>query len=54
MHSSSAEKSLFFLHNVTITVSDLDAAVTWWVDVFGMDETARSRFEAINADVAYS
>ncbi|MFG2049454.1 VOC family protein [Micromonospora sp. NPDC048935] len=41
------------LHNITITVSDIDAAVRWWHDVFGLDETARSRFDAINADVAY-
>jgi catechol 2,3-dioxygenase-like lactoylglutathione lyase family enzyme len=41
------------LHNVTITVSDIDAAVRWWNDVFGLRETARSRFDAINADVAY-
>ncbi|WP_430500764.1 VOC family protein [Micromonospora trifolii] len=41
------------LHNITITVSDIDAAVRWWHDVFGLNETARSRFDAINADVAY-
>ena len=41
------------LHNITITVSDLDTAVGWWHQVFAMTETARSRFEAINADVAY-
>ncbi len=41
------------LHNITITVSDLDAAVRWWDRVFGLRETARSRFEAIDADVAY-
>ncbi|MFF0153726.1 VOC family protein [Micromonospora sp. NPDC005203] len=41
------------LHNITITVSDIDAAVRWWHDVFGLKETARSRFDAINADVAY-
>jgi catechol 2,3-dioxygenase-like lactoylglutathione lyase family enzyme len=41
------------LHNITITVSDLDAAVRWWEQVFGLHETARSRFDAIDADVAY-
>ncbi|MET7950978.1 VOC family protein [Micromonospora sp. NPDC005324] len=41
------------LHNITITVSDIDDAVRWWHDVFGMNETARSRFDAIDADVAY-
>ncbi|MEH1166957.1 VOC family protein [Micromonospora sp. CPCC 205539] len=41
------------LHNITITVSDLDSAVQWWNQVFGLRETARSRFDAINADVAY-
>ncbi len=41
------------LHNITITISDLDTAVRWWDQVFGLHETARSRFEAINADVAY-
>jgi catechol 2,3-dioxygenase-like lactoylglutathione lyase family enzyme len=41
------------LHNITTTVSDLDAAVRWWVQVFAMRETARSRFDAIDADVAY-
>ena len=41
------------LHNITITVSDLDAAVRWWHQVFAMHETVRSRFDAIDADVAY-
>ncbi|MEU8419510.1 VOC family protein [Micromonospora sp. NPDC048835] len=41
------------LHNITITVSDIDAAVRWWHDVFGLNETTRSRFDAIDADVAY-
>ena len=41
------------LHNITTTVSDLDAAVRWWEQVFAMHETARSRFDAIDADVAY-
>jgi catechol 2,3-dioxygenase-like lactoylglutathione lyase family enzyme len=41
------------LHNITITVADLDAAVRWWNQVFSLTETARSQFDAINADVAY-
>ena len=53
MSSNASLDFTLSLHNVTITVSDLDAAVRWWEQVFGMHETARSRFEAINADVAY-
>ena len=53
MSSTTALEFTLSLHNVTITVSDLDAAVHWWEQVFGLRETARSRFDAIDADVAY-
>ncbi|MFF9391383.1 VOC family protein [Streptomyces griseoluteus] len=43
----------FTLHNVTISVSDLDASIDWWSRVFGLKVLAKSRFEAIGADVAF-
>ena len=43
----------FTLHNVTVTVSDIDASVEWWRRTFGLELLATSRFDAINADVAY-
>ncbi|MGY4927955.1 VOC family protein [Streptomyces sp. 900105755] len=43
----------YSLHNVTISVSDLDASIQWWNRVFGLTLLAKSRFEAIGADVAF-
>ncbi|MFH9826428.1 VOC family protein [Streptomyces bobili] len=43
----------YTLHNITTTVSDLEASIAWWGRVFGLKLLARSRFEAIGADVAF-
>lgn len=43
----------YSLHNVTISVSDLEASITWWNRVFGLKLLAKSRFDAIGADVAF-
>ncbi|CAM5378996.1 VOC family protein [Streptomyces viridochromogenes] len=43
----------YSLHNVTTSVSDLDASIAWWRRVFGLTLLAKSRFEAIGADVAF-
>ncbi|MET7741873.1 VOC family protein [Streptomyces sp. NPDC005385] len=43
----------YSLHNVTISVSDLDASIAWWHRVFGLTLLAKSRFDAIGADVAF-
>ncbi|MFF3517979.1 VOC family protein [Streptomyces sp. NPDC002573] len=43
----------YSLHNVTISVSDLDASIQWWNRVFGLTLLAKSRFDAIGADVAF-
>jgi catechol 2,3-dioxygenase-like lactoylglutathione lyase family enzyme len=43
----------FTLHNITTTVSDIDASVEWWHRVFGLELIARSRFDAIDADAAF-
>ncbi|MCD0486009.1 VOC family protein [Streptacidiphilus sp. ASG 303] len=43
----------YSLHNVTTTVSDLDASIAWWNRVFGLTLLAKSRFDAIGADVAF-
>lgn len=43
----------YALHNVTTTVSDLDASIDWWRRVFGLTLLTRTRFDAIGADVAF-
>ncbi|MFF4554373.1 VOC family protein [Streptomyces sp. NPDC001422] len=43
----------FSLHNITTSVTDIDASVEWWTRIFGLKEVARSRFEAIGAEVAF-
>jgi catechol 2,3-dioxygenase-like lactoylglutathione lyase family enzyme len=40
------------LLSIAITVEDLDRAVRWWERVFGFEVVARTRFEAVGADVA--
>jgi catechol 2,3-dioxygenase-like lactoylglutathione lyase family enzyme len=36
----------YSLHNVTISVSDLDASIQWWNRVFGLTLLAKSRVDA--------
>jgi catechol 2,3-dioxygenase-like lactoylglutathione lyase family enzyme len=43
----------YSLHNIAVSVSDLDSSVAWWARIFGLQVAARSRFETINADVAF-
>ncbi|MET8102322.1 VOC family protein [Streptomyces sp. NPDC005236] len=43
----------FSLHNITTSVNDIDASVDWWNRVFGLKLVAKSRFEAIGAEVAF-
>lgn len=53
MAMGNSDRLSFTLHNVTTTVSDIDASVEWWRRLFGLELLATSRFEAINADVAF-
>ncbi|MEU3862164.1 VOC family protein [Streptomyces sp. NPDC028722] len=48
-----SDRFSFTLHNITTTVSDIYASVDWWQRVFGLELLATSRFDAINADVAF-
>ncbi|MEU1414861.1 VOC family protein [Streptomyces sp. NPDC005731] len=53
MSTASQPQFSYSLHNVTISVSDLEASITWWNRVFGLSLLAKSRFDAIGADVAF-
>lgn len=53
MSTASRPQFSYSLHNVTISVSDLEASITWWNRVFGLSLLAKSRFDAIGADVAF-
>lgn len=50
---ANSDRFSFTLHNITTTVSDIDASVEWWNRVFGLELLATSRFDAIDADVAF-